>query len=77
MPEMAGPADVAALQRAATGGETDVAPEPEPAGAPATADSAATENTATTIDDSIDRAAKATTARRRERIEEVARPSGS
>ena len=66
------PADVAALQRAATGPDEVATAEPEPA------EVTATDNgTAGTIDESVDRAAKATSARRRERIEEVARPSGS
>lgn len=64
------PADVQALQLAATGPlETVAEPEPEPEPVPDAAPSGVTETD--------DRVARATSARRRDRIEEVARPSGS
>lgn len=63
------PADVQALQLAATGPiEPESEPEPEPV-AEAAAPGGVTETD--------DRVARATSARRRDRIEEVARPSGS
>ena len=63
------PADVAALQLAATGPLLDAEPEVEEPAA-----SQVMETTA--VDETVDRVAKATSARRRDRIEEVARPSG-
>src|SRR5262245_16456811 len=68
------PADVEALQRAATPPAAPAqAPEPAPVAvaaepAPSPADEAA---------EAVERVAKNASARRRERIEEVARPSGS
>ena len=64
------PADVAALQLAATG----PAEAPEPEHVVVAAATAVEEPPA--VDDKTDRVAKATSARRRERIEEVARTSG-
>jgi hypothetical protein len=61
------PADVEALQLAATG-PAPTAPDPEPP--------AETPIQGTIVDNDADRAARATSARRRDRIEEVARPSG-
>jgi len=63
------PADVEALQRAATG---PVAAAPEPAPEPAAP--AAPAASGPTAD--VERVAKNASARRRERIEEVARPTG-
>lgn len=65
------PADVQALQLAATG-PIEQSPEPEPEPEPVV------EATASgSVTDTDDRVARATSARRRDRIEEVARPSGS
>ena len=63
------PADVQALQLAATG---PIEPEPEPELEPV-AEAAVSGS----VTDKDDRVARATSARRRDRIEEVARPSGS
>jgi hypothetical protein len=60
------PADVEALQFAATGPAPAAAAEAEPE-----------PEVPTVVDDDTNRVAKATSARRRDRIEEVARPSGS
>ncbi len=63
------PADVEALQLAATGPVPVAEAEPAaPAAVPVVAE---------VVDDDTNRVAKATSARRRDRIEEVARPSGS
>jgi hypothetical protein len=64
------PADVEALQLAATG------PAPAPAEPTPAEQPEAAETPADDVDESTLRAAKATSARRRDRIEEVARPSG-
>jgi hypothetical protein len=69
------PADVAALQAAATPPEP-VAVEPPPDVAAVVDTPAAATATAPTAADDTDRVAKATTNRRRHQIEEVARTSG-
>ena len=65
------PADVEALQLAATGPVPVAEAEPSPPVAEAEP------VVAEVVDDDTNRVAKATSARRRDRIEEVARPSGS
>lgn len=70
------PADVAALQLAATGPVVDAPePEPEPVAAPAESEASASASNSS-ADEALDRTARAATERRRHQIEEVARPSG-
>jgi hypothetical protein len=74
------PADVAALQLAATGPELEPATDPGddlPATEPMDSSPFDTMSPSPgTDDDALDRTARAATARRRSQIEEVARPSG-
>ncbi len=72
------PADVEALQLAATGPPPAPEPEPEPALIPEVMTSSGQfgEGGAMDMDDDVDRTSRAATNRRRSQIEEVARPSG-
>ena len=69
------PADVEALQLAATG-PVQIAPDPEPAPEPSGSLSTDESDSDASFDDDVDRTSRAATARRRSQIEEVARPSG-
>ena len=70
------PADVEALQLAATG-PVQIAPDPEPAPEPSGSLSIDdSDQSDSSFDDDVDRTSRAATARRRSQIEEVARPSG-